>query len=379
MKIHFRLRRASALAAGVVIASAGLLPALAAGPVTVTVNGSAINLNPAPTERAGRVFVPLRGVFENLGATVVYENGIINATGRGHSISLRIGSQQATVDGQQQTVDVAPFIIGASTYVPLRFVSQALGASVNYDGNNNLVAINTNGSQGAGPPSQTITPAGSRNSALTLQTVTPARGGTVNARRPTIEALFGAQTADPNSIRVYVDRLDVTSNATRSPNGIAYAPPSPLMAGRHTVRVTGTDAAGASFDRSWSFSSGSSAASTSISNVRPQSGATVPNQFIVSGHTSPNASVVIQVGASQSSSQSTSLGAIIGLVLGGNTGASQQGNSAQIELTADANGNFSRRINIGAPSGSNLLLVIHATDPQTGAAATPFRESLVVE
>jgi hypothetical protein len=360
------------------MAAAGLLPALGAGPVSVTVNGSPINLNPAPTERAGRVFVPLRGVFENLGATVVYENGLINASGRGHSVSLRIGSQQATVDGRQQTVDVAPFIIGASTYVPLRFVSQALGASVNYDGSNNLVAINTNGSQGSGPPSQTITPVASRNSALTLQSVIPARGGTVNARRPTIEASFGAQTADPNTIKVYVDRLDVTSNATRSPNGIAYAPPSPLMAGRHTVRVTGIDAAGAPFDRSWSFSSGSSTASTFISDVKPPSGSTVPSRFTVSGHTSPNASVVIQIGASQSASQSTTLGTIIGLVLGGNTGAGQ-GSSAQLELTADANGNFSRPINMNVPSGTNLTLVIHATDPQTGAAATPFRESLVVE
>ena len=133
------LARAGALAAFAAVALMG--PALAQNAVTVTVNGAPVNLNPPPTERAGRVFVPLRGVFENLGATVVYANGTINATGRGHTISLHIGSQQAIVDGQNQMVDVAPFIIGASTYVPLRFVSQALGASVNYDGSNNVVAI----------------------------------------------------------------------------------------------------------------------------------------------------------------------------------------------------------------------------------------------
>src|SRR5579884_3492837 len=104
--------------AGVVAAMLLAVPALAAGPVTVTLNGTQLNLNPAPTERAGRVFVPLRGVFENLGASVVYANGTINAQGRGHSVQLHIGSQQAVVDGQQLTVDVAPFIVGASTYVP---------------------------------------------------------------------------------------------------------------------------------------------------------------------------------------------------------------------------------------------------------------------
>src|SRR6202163_2308708 len=158
------MRRLSALAAASLLSAAVAIPAFAAGPVTVTANGEPANLNPPPTERAGRVFVPLRGVFEQLGASVVYSAGVINATGRGHTISLKIGSQQATVDGQQQTVDVAPFIIGASTYVPLRFVSQALGATVNYDGSNNLVAISTNGngngnvSQPA-PPNEVVTPA----------------------------------------------------------------------------------------------------------------------------------------------------------------------------------------------------------------------------
>src|ERR1700730_7542915 len=152
--------RAAALTAAAILIGAGVVPALAAGPVTVTVNGQTVNLNPPPTERGGRVFVPLRGVFENLGATVVYENGTINATGRNHSISLRIGSQQATVDGQQQTIGVAPFIIGASTYVPLRFVSQSLGATVNSDGSNNLVAISASGVNApAQNPNQLITPA----------------------------------------------------------------------------------------------------------------------------------------------------------------------------------------------------------------------------
>src|SRR5580658_7190919 len=97
-----RIQHLSALAGALVIASTGLHPALADGPVTVTVNGSTINLSPAPTERTGRVFVPLRGVFENLGATVVYDNGQINAQGGQNTISLHIGSTQAEVNGQPQ-------------------------------------------------------------------------------------------------------------------------------------------------------------------------------------------------------------------------------------------------------------------------------------
>src|SRR5690348_16934185 len=52
----------------------------AAQTVSVTVNGQPMALSPGPIERAGRVFVPLRGIFERLGAAVVYSSGTINAT-----------------------------------------------------------------------------------------------------------------------------------------------------------------------------------------------------------------------------------------------------------------------------------------------------------
>jgi hypothetical protein len=249
--------RLVALAAAVVLAAAAA-PAVAAGPVTVTVNGSTVNLTPPPINKAGRVFVPLRGVFENLGATVVYANGVINATGGRHTISLKIGSPAATVDGQQQTIDVAPFIVGASTYVPLRFVSQALGATVNYDGGNNVVAIATNGRQAAAPApaptSDTITPAPVLNGAgaVTFASTQPLRATHSESRTPQIEASLSG-TIDPNKTKVLLDGLDVTADTSRSPRGISYAPRSPLQSGEHLVRVSGVGVNGVPFSRAWNF------------------------------------------------------------------------------------------------------------------------------
>jgi len=159
MSIESFLRRLTIAAISMLaIAGAGTGAAYAQS-VGIVVNGNPINVNPPPIVQGGRVFVPLRGVFENLGASVVYDNGQINATGDGHDISLHIGSTQATVDGAQQYVDVAPFIIGASTYVPLRFVSQALGASVSYDGTNRVVEIAiAYAAQPAPPPVQAEPP-----------------------------------------------------------------------------------------------------------------------------------------------------------------------------------------------------------------------------
>jgi len=146
--VHLPFFSRGALAAAALLIGSLAIPVSAgaqSSDVGITINGTGINLEPAPIVQDGRVFVPLRGVFETLGASVVYDAGTITATGNGRDIELHIGSTQATVNGQDQTIDVAPFIVGASTYVPLRFVSESLGANVNWDENNRIVAIDMAG------------------------------------------------------------------------------------------------------------------------------------------------------------------------------------------------------------------------------------------
>jgi hypothetical protein len=148
MSFIFRSTIAATAAASLALFFSSALPADAA--VGVTINGNPVQVEPPPITQAGRVFVPLRGVFEQLGASVVYDDGQINATGNGRNISLHIGSTQATVDGQPQTIDVAPFIVGASTFVPLRFISESLGASVDWNDADSTVAITLAGAPQSG-------------------------------------------------------------------------------------------------------------------------------------------------------------------------------------------------------------------------------------
>jgi hypothetical protein len=377
--LHFsRSARAVAAAAGAVALCTSI--ALAQSGVSVTLNGAPLNLNPAPQERAGRVFVPLRGVFEQLGASVVYENGTINAQGRGNrSVSLRIGSTQATVNGQPQAMDVAPFIIGASTYVPLRFVSQALGATVNYDASNRLVALSAdNGGARQGPPPaqqppQALQPPPQRPqpSSVGLSAVHPGRGESVQARRPTIEADFNEARANPNSIRLELDGVNVTDQSSRSPRGVVYSPPSDLQSGPHQVRVFGADVNGAPFEGRWNFSSGTSTVSNSITDLRPANGAGVHDQFTVSGHTMPGARVIVQVATvSQPTAEN-----VIGQLLG----ATGQSNNVRSEVIADGSGNFSAPIAIPARPGQPLTLVVDSTDAQTKTAAPRIVRNLTVE
>jgi len=127
MNIHILGKIGAAAAALTLVAGMGL--SANAANVTIQVNGQVVTFSQPAIERVGHVYVPLRGVFEKLCASVVYANRLINAQGNGHSVSLRIGANSATVDGTTVGLESPAFIVGSSTLVPLRFVAQALGAN----------------------------------------------------------------------------------------------------------------------------------------------------------------------------------------------------------------------------------------------------------
>ncbi len=126
------------------------LGALAAGDITVTVDGRPLSFDQSPLMQGGRVLVPLRGIFEALGAKVEWDapSRTVRATSGDSSMMLPLGSRTATVNGGPVTLDVPAAVVGGRTVVPLRFVAEALGAEVRWDGAARRVAI-TSGPAGS--------------------------------------------------------------------------------------------------------------------------------------------------------------------------------------------------------------------------------------
>jgi hypothetical protein len=137
-----------------VVAVVGLSsPPAAAQSVRVVVDGSAIPFDQPPITIGGRVLIPLRGVFERLGAVVQWNPAAstVLATRGTSQIQLTIGSRSAFVNGRQVTLDVPPMVVGGRTLVPLRFVSEAMGAGVDWEPSTRTVFI-TSGAGAPAPP-----------------------------------------------------------------------------------------------------------------------------------------------------------------------------------------------------------------------------------
>jgi hypothetical protein len=105
--------------------------------------------NELPVMTGGRVLVPLRGVIERLGGQVQYDATSKVITGAQPNLEkqfrLRVGSNEALVNGKNQTLDTMPRVLNGVTYVPLRFVSETMGADVRWDSAKRVVTIMADG------------------------------------------------------------------------------------------------------------------------------------------------------------------------------------------------------------------------------------------
>ena len=85
---------------------------------------------------AGNTMVPIRFVSEKLGADVKWDNAkqIVTIIHRGNTIVMPVGSKKVTVNGSEISLDTMAIKKEGRVVVPLRFVSETLNAEVKWDG-----------------------------------------------------------------------------------------------------------------------------------------------------------------------------------------------------------------------------------------------------
>ncbi|MDF9842783.1 MULTISPECIES: copper amine oxidase N-terminal domain-containing protein [unclassified Paenibacillus] len=141
------MKKISAILGTSLLALALSVPAFAAEkPISVYVNGTNLTF-PAGTPYLDNdsVLVPFRVVFEKLGMQVLWDaaTGTVTGTSDNLTITLKIGSKLATVNGTVKKLTVAPVSSNGTTYIPLRFVAEATGGSAVWDASSRSVQITT--------------------------------------------------------------------------------------------------------------------------------------------------------------------------------------------------------------------------------------------
>jgi hypothetical protein len=112
--------------------------------IAIAVNGDQLPTDPAPRivgKGGGRLVVPVVRIYAALGVTVTRSGTTITASAPGKSIVVRIGSARATIDGQPVMMETPAMTIDGATYVPLRFVAEALGAQATFNARANRVEV----------------------------------------------------------------------------------------------------------------------------------------------------------------------------------------------------------------------------------------------
>jgi hypothetical protein len=178
----------------------------AAPPLSVSINGQPLTFTgQGPIQRGGTILVPLRGIFEKLGAEVKFDSATqtITAIKNEKTVQLQLGQATAMVNDQPRTLSVPAQSVNGATLVPLRFVSEAMGAMVDWEPSRLMVEITTDAIVAAKLP----TPPADNSPVL----------GTLTGIFPEISAITVRVATGDNTRVSLLPNVDVIA---REPNGV---------------------------------------------------------------------------------------------------------------------------------------------------------------
>ena len=118
--------------------------------IKVAIDGEYVEFDVQPQLINDRTMVPLRAIFEALGAEVdwVNETQTVIAAKDDVTVTATIGSTKMYIDDEEKIMDIAPMLLDGRTLVPVRFVAEAFDCDVDWNGINNEVIITSKAAEG---------------------------------------------------------------------------------------------------------------------------------------------------------------------------------------------------------------------------------------
>ena len=111
--------------------------------ISLQINGSEISAEVPPTVIDGRTMVPVRAIFEAVGANIDFnaETKTITAKKGDTTVNMTVGAKIATVNSKEVQLDAPAVIVNGRTLAPARFVAETFGYTVQWDSENKIVKI----------------------------------------------------------------------------------------------------------------------------------------------------------------------------------------------------------------------------------------------
>ena len=93
--------------------------------------------------RGGTILIPLRSMFEQMGATVAYDAGsrTVDVSKPGSDVKVTVGKPEVTINGETRPLDVPPEIYQGHVVVPVRVISEGMGAYVQWVPDKQVVVV----------------------------------------------------------------------------------------------------------------------------------------------------------------------------------------------------------------------------------------------
>lgn len=119
------------------------LPVSAGQPIKVLVEGQPVSFDVKPVMEMGRILVPVRAIFEALGARVEWDDKTqtVYAERGAFYLQIEVDEVLADINGYQEELDVPARLINGRVLVPLRFAAEAFGTVVKWDDKTSTVSI----------------------------------------------------------------------------------------------------------------------------------------------------------------------------------------------------------------------------------------------
>lgn len=112
-------------------------------PISIVVDGRNLEMETLPVVENNRTLVPLRAIFEAMGAQISWDDKTQTVTSKKGTkeVKLTIGKTEVYKNGQKIKLDVPAKTVNSRTYVPVRFVGEAFGGKVDWDEVNKRITI----------------------------------------------------------------------------------------------------------------------------------------------------------------------------------------------------------------------------------------------